>query len=314
MSDVSVVAVIVPDRETRDLICLNLRFESINTAAFESIDEYLESDCKSVLNVLDTSREIDLTKLDILENNSGQKSPLICLKTDSSGGDYEIKVEFINNHVRFDASELVSKVRKILESNRDEPSRHPLTGLPAGTVVEKHIIGHLVGGGNFSLIASDMDHMKAFNQRFGYATGDDLLKNLVKLMESVLKEFENDLNFIGHRGEDDFVIVTSADLALSIAEKIVDGFDEMVRVYFSEDELEQGYFILSANKGNEIRFPLTTVSLVVINSEDKYFSHPAELYDVAEEMMNQVKSRGIQQSYCAVDETTRKISPRDVFI
>ena len=149
-----------------------------------------------------------------------------------------------------------------------------------------------------------MDNMKAFNQRFGYATGDELLKNFVNIMNCALADFKNDLNFIGHRGEDDFVIVTSADMAVSIAEKIVDGFDEMVRKYFSDDDLERGYFHVSVKKNIEIRFPLTTVSLVIINTQGKYFSHPAELYDVAEVMMNQVKARGIQQSYCAVDENT----------
>ena len=310
MSDDALVAVIVPDRESRDLICLNLRFESINTIAYESLENYLDSDCESSLAVIDITGEIDKSHLERLKNISSH----IYLTADSSGDDCEIIVEPINNRIRFDAADLVSKVKELLESNRDEPTRHPLTGVPAGSVVEKHIVGHLASGKNFSLIASDMDNMKAFNQRFGYAKGDELLKNFVNLMESVLAEFKNDLNFIGHRGEDDFVIVTSADLAVSIAEKIVDGFDEMVRGYFSDDDLERGFFLVSDSKGGEIKFPLTTVSLVIINTEHKYFSHPAELYDGAEVMMSQVKARGIQQSYCAVDENNKVISPRDVFI
>lgn len=316
MNDAVSVAIIVPDRKVRDLICLNLRFESLNTSAFESVEEFIASDSDASLAVLDiTGREDGANDIKALREHMGDKFPVVVLREDKPENQkYEIQIKMKNGRIRFDASELISKVKELIQSKQDEPSRHPLTGLPAGIVVEKHIVGLLAIGRNFSLIASDMDNMKAFNQRFGYAVGDSLLKNFVTLMGSILDAHSHELNFLGHRGEDDFVIVTDTDSALKIAAMIVDGFDAMVRQYFSEDDILHGYFLVNNHRGNQIKFPLTTVSLVVIYTEGRYFSHPAELYDVAEELMSEVKDRGIQQSYCAVDKRMEKSNPRDVFI
>lgn len=316
MNDSSSVAIIVPDREVRDLICLNLRFESINTLPFESVDDFLQSDSDVSLAMLDISGDENKSKdASSIFKHLGDNFPVLILREEMlDDGSNDLQVEIKNGKIRFDASRLVSKVKELIEAKRDEPSRHPLTGLPSGSIVEKHIVGLLASGQNFSLIASDMDNMKAFNQRFGYAVGDSLLKNFVSLMESVLKEYSSELKFIGHRGEDDFVIVADSDSALKLASMIVDGFDTMVPQYFSDEDTERGYFIVNDRRGNEIKFPLTTVSLVVINTEGRYFSHPAELYDVAEEIMSEVKARGVHQSYCAVDKRSEQTKSRDVFI
>ena len=316
MNDTASVAIIVPDREVRDLICLNLRFESVNTLPFESVEEFLQSETDAALAVLDiTGRDDGLKYAKSLREKPGDSFPVILLREEiSDDNSNDILIETQNGRIRFDASALVSKVKKLIESNRDEPSKHPLTGLPAGSVVEKHIVGLLASGKNFSLIASDMDNMKAFNQRFGYQVGDSLLKNFVNLMENVLRKHTSELNFLGHRGEDDFVIIADSDSALKIAAMIVDGFDIMVTEYFSDEDNDKEYFIVNDRRGNKLKFPLTTVSLVVVNTEGRYFSHPAELYDVAEELMSEVKARGIHQSYCVVDKRAGKSKSHDVFI
>ena len=303
------IGVVVRDDEIRDLISLNLRFESFVTRNFDSLKSFLSSAKDAGLLILDVTGERQPRILvDSVRQRYGENFPLLLLSdrgTPSVEGEWELIIECINGRKRFDASVLISRIKEIFETHHDEPLKHPLTGLPAGAAVERYINNLITSGTDFAMISSDLDNMKAFNQRFGYARGDELLRGTVKLINDVLKDYPNKLNFVGHRGEDDFVVITSSDCAQSVGEKIVDLFDGMVGEFFSKTDLAHGYFTVNDRRGNELRFPLTTLSLVIINTDGRRFMHPAELYDVADEIMAEVKTRGINQSYCAVEKPNR---------
>jgi GGDEF domain-containing protein len=315
MNESSLVAVIVPDREVRDLICLNLRFETINSVAFKSLDEFLKSPSNTTCVVLDVSDEAYPKKMvDKLRGQLGDNYPLVLLldnRTARLDGEKCIAVYSEAGRKKFDAVDLVAAVSALIKTDHEDPTRHPLTGLPSGSIVEKYITGLLAGGADFAVIASDMDNMKAFNQRFGYAEGDRLLVSFVSLMNKVLEEHPGNINFLGHRGKDDFVIVADTGKAVSIAERIVDRFDEMIKGFFSAEDYTKGFFSVSDRRGNMVSFPVTTVSLVIVNTLGRGFTHPAELYDVSGELMAKVKARGISQSYCAVDKRTSRTSQED---
>ena len=301
------IAVIVRDSEVRDLVCLNLRFESFTTHNYEDINSFLRSGIKTGLIILDVTGEREPNNLiSKIRKVHGEKAHVLCLSDRGTPPVHNVKelsIESQGGRKRFDAAQLISLVKEVFDSIHDEPSKHPLTGLPAGIAVEKHINSLIAGGLDFAFISGDLDNMKAFNQRFGYSRGDELLRRTVKLIEDVLnKEYKNGCNYIGHRGEDDFVIITAPDASVGVGEKIVDGFDSMVLEFFAPNDIERGYFVVSDRRGNEIRFPITTISLAIISAEGRRFSHPAELYDAADEIMYEVKSRGVNQSYCAVEK------------
>jgi len=305
MTDNPKIGIIVRDNDVRDLIALNLRFESFVTQNFDSLKSFLSSQKDVGLLILDVCGERDPKALIHLLHQHKSSLPVLLLTdrgTPTVEGQYELIIESTGGRKRFDASELISTIKKIAAINQEEPLKHPLTGLPAGAAVERHINSIIAGGFDFALIVSDLDNMKAFNQRFGYACGDDLLCSTVQLIKDILKEHHHNLNFIGHRGEDDFVLVASCDSAQTIGEKIVDQFDDMVDKFFNETELERGFFIIKDKRGNDLKFPLTTISLVIVFTDGRRFSHPAELFDAADEIMTQVKTRGINQSYCAVEK------------
>jgi len=310
MSENPKIGIIVRDNDIRDLIALNLRFESFMTQNFDSLRAFLSSQRDVGLLILDISGEREPRLLvESIRQHCKSTFPVLLLTdrgTPTVEGERELIVESSGGRKRFDAVELVGMIKEILERNQEEPLKHPLTGLPGGASVERHINGLIAGGYDFALIASDLDNMKAFNQRFGYSRGDDLLCCTVKLIKDVLLDYPHKLNFIGHRGEDDFVVITSCDTAQTIGEKIVDRFDDMVDQFFTETDLEKGFFVAKDKRGNELRFPLTTLSLAIVFTDGRRFMHPAELYDVADETMTEVKARGINQSYCAIEKSKTK--------
>lgn len=317
MSENLKIGIIVRDCDIRDLVSLNLRFESFITRTYNNLKSFLSEPNDIELLILDVCGERDPKSL-ILSARQYKPSLPVLLLTDRGTpkveNEPELIIETIGDRKRFDAIELINLIKQILETRQNEPLRHPLTGLPSGAAVERHINNLIASGVDFALIVSDLDNMKAFNQRFGYSHGDELLCSTVKLISDILKDHPHNLNFIGHRGEDDFVLVTSCETAQAIGEKIVDRFDEMVSKFFSKTDIERGYFIIKDRRGNELKFPLTTISLVIIFTDGRQFLHPAELFDAADEIMTEVKMRGVNQSYCAVEKPQKKTEKKDILL
>lgn len=80
------------------------------------------------------------------------------------------------------------------------------------------------GGAHFSLIMIDIDHFKAFNDRFGHVRGDELLEQLGEYLQLTLSKGE----IAARYGGEEFVIIlpgAQIDTAVQKAESIRKGFE-----------------------------------------------------------------------------------------
>lgn len=78
---------------------------------------------------------------------------------------------------------------------------------------------------DFGLILFDIDHFKSYNDNNGHLAGDELLKELVKLVKSVA--FQTDI--VCRYGGEEFTVIccnTPADSVLRVAEKIRSSIEE----------------------------------------------------------------------------------------
>ncbi|MEW5746846.1 MAG: GGDEF domain-containing protein [Nitrospirota bacterium] len=154
----------------------------------------------------------------------------------------------------------------------DRVSVNPLTGLPGNRAVEKKIDGMLKSGTPFWVGYVDLDNFKAFNDHYGFASGDVMLKRVGSCMEREIKErFRND-GFVCHIGGDDFVFIVP-DTGRKNLEEFVAQFtkrlsDSILSLYSDEDK-ELGYFEGVDRDDTMKQFPLASVSLAVTSSSDK---------------------------------------------
>ena len=71
----------------------------------------------------------------------------------------------------------------------------------------------------FSLLFFDLDHFKVVNDRFGHATGDRVLQEVARAVQSAIRK----MDFLVRLGGDEFVVLlpaTSKDEARQVAERI----------------------------------------------------------------------------------------------
>lgn len=116
-------------------------------------------------------------------------------------------------------------VRKVQKQNLalDEMSRRDyLTGLYSRghwqATAEEALRQHQASGSPMTLILIDADHFKSVNDRYGHATGDDVMRALAEAVRRHLPEGSH----AGRVGGDEFAVVVplALDAATSVAERI----------------------------------------------------------------------------------------------
>ena len=95
----------------------------------------------------------------------------------------------------------------------------PLTGIPNRRKLNETMEEWAGQNRLFSLVEIDIDHFKRINDTYGHQMGDEMLKTLVQVIQSVIRE--KDLCF--RYGGEEFIVLfpdTAASEAYSIAEKV----------------------------------------------------------------------------------------------
>lgn len=190
----------------------------------------------------------------------------------------------------FDMPELLQRIRNALEWSRQQRSASPLTGLPGNLTIDHEIKGRLARKEPFALLNIDIDSFKSFNDYYGYARGDGTIQAVANILVQAAQEFETADTFVGHIGGDDFVVLTRADVAEALAERIVNEFDRVAPGLYDDVDRERGHVEVLNRRHVIERFPLMTLTIALVSTDRYEISHQAELNDVAQELKEHGKS------------------------
>jgi GGDEF domain-containing protein len=201
---------------------------------------------------------------------------------------------------------LVRKVQEMLSGRRPSTEKNPVTGLPGAAAFEAELRERISTGERFGVIFADLNHFRSYNKAYSYSRGDQMLIAVGDLMKRAFEKNPNPQNFLAHLSNDDFTLITSESIAPIIAEEIVDSFDEMVSQFYDVADLSRGNVIVTNRKGKEVVYPIVTIALAVILSSRRALSHAAEALDLADELLEYLKSRDVTESCCIVERRTGK--------
>lgn len=203
----------------------------------------------------------------------------------------------------FDTPELLARVRGALRRSKDMRAQSPLTGLPGNVQIQEEIQARVEAGREFAVLYADLDNFKAFNDHYGFARGDEVLRLTAGLIQEVALDEGGPEAFVGHVGGDDFVVVTSTEAAPRIAGGIVERFDERARGLYDPRDAGRGHIEVK-NRGGEVeRFPILSISVGLATTERRGFSHFAEAVAIATEMKAYTKATA--GSSWAIDRRSR---------
>ncbi|MCL6559995.1 MAG: EAL domain-containing protein, partial [Firmicutes bacterium] len=163
----------------------------------------------------------------------------------------------------------VVSVQTILDTmtrNRLEIARgtNPLTGLPGNIAIEQELLRRAYESLAFSVIYLDLDHFKSYNDKYGFESGDRVLLFTSSLLDSVLRKYGGDKDFLGHIGGDDFIIVTGKERADVLCQRIIKYFDRLIKSFYAPEERKKGKILGYDREGTEKWFPFISISIAVI--------------------------------------------------
>ena len=150
-------------------------------------------------------------------------------------------------------------VRAVTEA-RVEAARHanPLTFLPGNIPISLHIERLLEGGVGFVACYADLNNFKVFNDRFGYWRGDEMIRLLARLAVS---HADPHVDFVGHIGGDDFLILFQSSDWQARCERLIEAFNLGARALY-DDSAQQAGGIEAEDRYGVLRFtPLTSLSI-----------------------------------------------------
>lgn len=176
----------------------------------------------------------------------------------------------------------------------------PLTGLPGNVQIQAEIKKRFSAKETFAMMYLDLDNFKAYNDMYGFLKGDEIIEFTAK---TILKNVHTDnceKSFVGHIGGDDFIaIVSNADYE-KICQNIIADFDANVSKYFTDDDVDKGYIEVVNRKGIMEQFPLTSISIGVVEVERKRFANVLEIGEAGASVKHLAKT--IQGSTYVIDK------------
>ncbi|MEJ2696414.1 MAG: diguanylate cyclase [Candidatus Sulfobium sp.] len=170
--------------------------------------------------------------------------------------------------------EMSARLKELEEMNLDA---NPLTKLPGNLAIEKELLTRLNETLSFSFCLADLDNFKAFNDRYGYARGSDVIKWMGELLSTVIKETGNPGDFLGHIGGDDFVIICSPEEVRSICSRIIEEFDRGIAQHYDPEDLKKGYIVSVDRNDRPVIVGIMTLSIAVVNTDRTVIREPKEV-------------------------------------
>jgi len=189
------------------------------------------------------------------------------------------------------------RLRKLEEMYLDAS---PLTRLPGGIAIENVLKKRIDSGLPLAFCVLDLDNFKAFNDRYGYANGSEVIKETARLIENSVKAKGTPDDFIGHVGGDDYVVITVPDVMREVASEIISQFDRRIPEFYEQSDREKGYIHGKTRQGVDMKFPLMTISIAIVTNERRKLANALEASEIAAELKDYAKT--IAKSVFVVDK------------
>ncbi|MBR3119170.1 GGDEF domain-containing protein [Oceanobacillus profundus] len=158
---------------------------------------------------------------------------------------------------------------------------NPLSGLPGNHIIDD-MLEKVLHYESYTVLYLDLDHFKAFNDVYGFKSGDQLLVETANIIQQTIGKKPN--YFVGHIGGDDFIAVIPNYQHEDICKRIIARFEQTIISFYSKEDIEQGYVKTFNRKGTMENVPLVSISIAVVQNKHTSFSTPNALSREAAEI------------------------------
>lgn len=195
---------------------------------------------------------------------------------DAGADDYIVKP--------FEPKELLARIRMLLRRTEIDLEANPLTRLPGNVSILNELSRRLESTALFAVCYVDLDKFKAYNDKYGFEHGDEVIRETARILIRTVSEIGNPDDFIGHIGGDDFVVVTTVTASDNICNKIISEFERTSPMFYNEEDRQRGFITVKDRQGKMQSIPLISVSIGVVTNEARKIEHVAQIGEIGAEL------------------------------
>ena len=289
---------IIDDDETsvlvfRELFKNDTEYKFISVKS-EQIDVALRN-IPTIIIINEDAIDVDTVELckKIRNDDDNSITPVIVV---SSNSDKEHRIEILKESVEYYIKKPVNaqylyytikNLGRLLSINR---RISPLTGLPGNVQIHAELKKRISNRENFSVLYLDLDNFKAYNDVYGFLKGDEIIKYTADTIVRCVHNYIHEGAFVGHIGGDDFIAIVPILNCDEICKNIIASFDAHVTKFFTEEDVEKGYIEVANRKGIIEQFPLTSISIGVVEADVDRFANMLEIGEVGAQVKHNAKS------------------------
>lgn len=182
----------------------------------------------------------------------------------------------------FDIEELRLRIQNAIAAAERMGLTDPRSGLPSGRLIEDQL-REMLRRPEWAYFDIRITAFDPFRDKYGFVSGDDVLRFTAMLITEVVDENGSSDDFIGHAGNDNFVIISKPDSVEKLKTVLEKRFNEEVKSHYSFVDREQGGIKVDDGYGGEKVAKLMTVAIGVVTSKDREFSDIREITEAAAE-------------------------------
>lgn len=188
------------------------------------------------------------------------------------------------------SDELAGRLTAALRRSERDLQVNPSTRLAGGNAIADAISARIADGIRFGACYADLDHFKEYNDRYGYASGDQVIRTVARLIDDTVLRTAGADGFVGHIGGDDFLFLVPLEVTPVTCDLLVRAADDVLPSRYSAQDRQAGYFFGKDRRGRLDRVPLMTLSIGVVTNARRRFTSPSQVSELATEMKTYAKT------------------------
>lgn len=177
-----------------------------------------------------------------------------------------------------------------------------LSMLPGNVPLAARVDELLSKGTDFSAVLLDLTNFKPFNNHYGYTKGDELL---VMFAELLRKHVNNESDFAGHLGGDDFLLISKSHNWQQLFASLLHEFSTRANAFYSKQDIQQGGIQTTDRLGEERFYSFVSISSGALRIGDEYYD---SFQSVLTRIIQLKQKTRKQESLCAAYEHNSEIT------
>lgn len=243
-------------------------------------EDSISRDTVEICDMIRKDEDNSITPIIVASSNSDKKHRIDII---SRSVEYYIKKPVDEQYLYY----TIKNLMRLMYMNRRVS---PLTGLPGNVQIHAELKKRMLNHEEFAVLYIDLDNFKAYNDVYGFLKGDEIIKYTAKVIVRNVHSIENNNCFVGHIGGDDFVAIVEKTDYDKICQDILADFDHHISQFFTQQDLERGYLEVANRRGIMEQFPLTSLSIGVVEVEPGRFRNILEIGEIGAQVKHNAKT------------------------